>query len=1805
MPKKILKATLIKDEGSITINNDNPLLTDTENCKYKAVSSISNIRDNRNSSKTRKGFTESQLNKFSTYSSNLKKDGFVVHEGTCGRIFESDTSNCSLARLDTPIFTGKFSKKYIQSVGTGERFFKQFIADNSSNTVVITEGVFDALAAWTMGFNAITYSGINGAFEGTELHPDLEQLLSVYDSITIGYDTDSSVDKQLYVEHHIYKLVKLLRKRGKQVEIVDVWDRQLGKDFAAILANHGDDTLKDILSATTSSKNWVGISASCAYTPTVVEDSEYINPDTILNLVSKYSDVIVGAGMGAGKTHSLFTVLAAFEDLGVLVISPLRVLGRQITKDLRDNGINIYYRDDITATANWERIVCCLESISTHGKLKIKPDGSQMIGKILVVDEVAQVIESLLESSTISKTRKEVVELLTALLRSADKRIYLSADVTDFHCDVIKKLVGIEDKDICKYQNTYKRNKFSGFNLGTAEKAVDFTLKLLAENKRVFLGIDSQKTTSTYGTGNLAELFSKSGELFGLKDIPQELILILDSQTTKTKGHDAHKIVTEGQLHLLKKYQLIIASPSVQSGFSLKPEVYSPDAIVLVHMASTSPNGICQLSMRIRDLTVPRYFAFGGYIGNSLRASGAKSKGEVKRYYSNQITAISEATSAKAKDTVISSSGIQNAFDLSINLDIEDLALEDEYYKFQAIQNLQLLNREEYIFSKLRAQGASIEPLEIEVENAVKGNLKEIKERRIREEAEREFNAPNIDDKTIAQYKEQSALTVEQQDSVSKFYSQKFSYRYEDVSTQDLIDKKLGLLESEELLFWLTQGRNYAEFQEQERILRLQGVPIYNSTKLLEDDNATKVFKHDAVNGSFIQKVLLLEKLGIHEALNFALKHGVADLYLEGTDKQQVKPEAITKLCDNVRENKTEVSLVFGWLVKKFQAKTPTLFSNIIAEIGYKFDGNSQVRAKTLDTGKTRQIKLSTDIKPTRINRQKRFDAYSNFIKSKFDNFTNTQLFFNIGRRLIKNKPTTELVTNFGLDAVLEASRRLPRADYGLSKHSQVLMQQYGFNANINIPIEIVTRENVSTFTKVVNNWITNKKEIGFDTETYESAVHKAHCFIKNDKWYWHNPQTNKNQQVKPGLDQNNNQVRLIQFSDGDTTFVIDLGRCDSPALPLWLKDAWVTIDKLTRQNTIVGHNLKFDTSSIKKYGLTIKKPYCTMIASKLLHGDCGAGKVMQGGYGLKSCVFNLLGLPVDKSEQMSNWGAETLTDSQIIYAAKDAVLTLILKKRLELIFNNPKKWGFAEFENEQGLHANLQLLGIENRNIYHTTEMQWRGVPCDIKALRECIAKLEKVRNDVEQDWKALKMPCEPTQAKVIVTELNKRYVDKEHPFEPQEIAESLGVNLDNPNLELPEITENFTSTSKDVINDNPNIPELLVLKAWRSFNAAITQLSKVLLSVEINGSCKTEYGVLSGTGRMSCGNQYGLGTPNLQAFIKSAKGKFYGFIKDTKSTPLKLWDKPSIEETIPIRGLFKLTDKTKAFFTEDANASHSRLAVGFGKCEFGKSVLEDENMDAHSMFSMMALQALLAEDNTCLDGFPEIRDFVKGLSEAEIRTAKIAKNFKNLDADKAGKRFRDAAKTLFYSVLNGAQADKMRKVLSGTIGQSVSVSAGETMFSKFWGLYQGIGDYIKKILAEAEANEINYGGIAFNLTTLPDGVKLLYARKNGDLATTNLIACQWSRSEATALKKIMASVEEMPEEYKVQLTNMVHDEIGLVCDAQHWQDAYKFTSDSFAREYDVYLKGFVPGDEPTETKLAAKLAKDNSYIPTSWADK
>jgi hypothetical protein len=1806
------------------------------------ASDLRNLEDS-----DRPGYTKAELAKFSRYVDDLTLEGFKVPRNSSGRVFEADLSQAKLARLTVPIANsvGNGYIRYLQSEGEGKRFFKTFVANPSSTEITVVEGVFDALAVCKSGRNALAYSGILNAFDGSNLHEDFSKLLKNYSTVVVGYDIDNTHEKRLYAEKQILRLTNLLEKQEKTVFLVNSWNRNLGKDLDEILVKQGIETLDQILNSRSSYKHWSGFAVSNSYTPTHTEHSKYLS-DLVLKLIDDHKVVFINAPMGAGKTHSLITLLKdKYPSAGCLIVSPLIVLGKQICKDLRDNGIDITYREDMEARKNWERIVSCLESIKPNGKLRIQLDGSQMMDKILVIDELSQVVSTLLSGSTISKERVTIIQCLTALLRQAKKRIFLGADITDFDCQVIEKLLGdsVEKWEICKYLNTRKRNTFNATIVDVSE-AISIAHILASAGARVMLAVDSQKSTSTYSGINLKELFSQYSEDFGLPNVPKENILSIDSVTTKTIGHEAYEIVHKGKKELLHNKNLVICSPSVDKGWSLDADKNYFDILITLHMGQSDPDSVCQFTMRDRNTEIPRIIAFGGRA--RLSFGGGLTPKQIQSEVYDAVKRIETATNAKKNKEIIDRYELNSYLDLSLGLDLGDLKLDPDFFTEQAIKNLKMSMRSHYVKTKLMAQGVTffnspkdilpIDLLEIlqGTDEAVKASrspkLKDIAHETTHREALREFKAPNYDDKKVESLKDVSALTQEQIDACNKYFVRK-TLKFEDICIEDIEDGKWNKFKPEALYYYLTEGRSYVEFLETTRIAALHGIPLHNPTSLIkaEDNPLEKLYSQDILTGALAHKIGLLEKLKVKEAIEYAQTKGISNLFLINCEELTEVPEIILECLQLVKDNKKEIIATFDWTNKDFKAENTTLFSKVLELVGFKYAPSKRIRVKIdgVVKQKTTCFEITSDRKFEL--KRKRFDALTNDLNEKQNNFITNQLLVKAGRQLIARSKGegsfSDLLKKYKQETLLEAARRLPRQSkddigYGLSEHSKLLMHLNGHTPKLEAEISIVNTETIEQFEITLRQWIDQKTEIGFDTETYESITHKDHCTVnKNGKWQWLNPQTGKHQTIKPGLDQNHNLVRLLQFTDGDRTFVIDLGKCDAPALPVWFGKAWVLIQDLCKQNTIVGHNLKFDTSSIRKYDLSIRKPYCTMLTTKLLFGDCGAGKVLSGGYALKSVTHNLLGLEVDKTEQASNWGNPELTHNQIVYAATDAVLTLALKEILELMLENPTAWNLAEMQAKDSKHANLDLIRLENANIYQTTEMQWLGVPVNTKVVQKTIAKLETLIKKVEDEWYALKMPCKPSQALKVVEELNRRYYEHQYPFTERQLIEFLGVelvdieglaidldSLATEDLQLPTLDKPITKSNKDTINDHSDLPELNLLKAWRSYKTTITQLSKVLLSAEINnGRCKSEYQPLSGTGRMSCGNDVGLGTPNLQAFSKKAEGRFYGFSDNqTNKRTLNNWWLPSVEETIKVRKLFELTQADYAFITEDANASHARLAVGFGKCEFGKQS-QIGGIDSHSMFAILALQAILTEQPDALDTFPEIKDFVQPLTEEQIKLPETTKAFKNLDEKITGARFRSAAKTLFYSVLNGAQADKMRKVLSSALGKPVNINAGEIMFSKFWSLYTGVKAYIDKVLDYAANHAINFGGIEFNITELPDGVKLMYSRKEGDLAVTNLIACQWSRCEATALKKIMQSVEKLPSEMNAQIINMVHDEIGVICRAEYWQDVYRHLSDTFALEYGVYLDGFIPCDESTEVKLAKKLEADISYIPKSWADK
>jgi len=77
-------------------------------------------------------------------------------------------------------------------------------------------------------------------------------------------------------------------------------------------------------------------------------------------------------------------------------------------------------------------------------------------------------------------------------------------------------------------------------------------------------------------------------------------------------------------------------------------------------------------------------------------------------------------------------------------------------------------------------------------------------------------------------------------------------------------------------------------------------------------------------------------------------------------------------------------------------------------------------------------------------------------------------------------------------------------------------------------------------------------------------------------------------------------------------------------------------------------HFARFDLAAIEHYLSVMAEPvFCTKIASKLV-------RTYTDRHGLKDLVRELLGKEISKQQQSSDWGAATLTDAQMDYAASD-----------------------------------------------------------------------------------------------------------------------------------------------------------------------------------------------------------------------------------------------------------------------------------------------------------------------------------------------------------------------------------------------------------------------------------------------------------------------------------------------------------------------------------------------------------------------
>jgi ribonuclease D len=138
------------------------------------------------------------------------------------------------------------------------------------------------------------------------------------------------------------------------------------------------------------------------------------------------------------------------------------------------------------------------------------------------------------------------------------------------------------------------------------------------------------------------------------------------------------------------------------------------------------------------------------------------------------------------------------------------------------------------------------------------------------------------------------------------------------------------------------------------------------------------------------------------------------------------------------------------------------------------------------------------------------------------------------------------------------------------------------------------------------------------------------------------------------GLNPGRDRLCLVQLSSGDgSAHLVQFARdaYDAPNLKRLLGDPSVL--KLF-------HFARFDLATLRRYLGVIAAPvYCTRTASKL-------ARTYTDKHGLKDLVKELLDIDLSKQQQSSDWGAETLTEQQLAYAANDVAFLHRLKESLD-----------------------------------------------------------------------------------------------------------------------------------------------------------------------------------------------------------------------------------------------------------------------------------------------------------------------------------------------------------------------------------------------------------------------------------------------------------------------------------------------------------------------------------------------------------
>ena len=178
------------------------------------------------------------------------------------------------------------------------------------------------------------------------------------------------------------------------------------------------------------------------------------------------------------------------------------------------------------------------------------------------------------------------------------------------------------------------------------------------------------------------------------------------------------------------------------------------------------------------------------------------------------------------------------------------------------------------------------------------------------------------------------------------------------------------------------------------------------------------------------------------------------------------------------------------------------------------------------------------------------------------------------------------------------------------------------------------------------------------------------------------------------GLHPHRDRLCVVQLSNGDGSADVvqipkDHGGAPTEAANL---KALLANPKVTK----IFHLARFDLAALyNAFGVMPQPVYCTKIASRL-------SRTYTDRHGLKDLVREVLNIDLSKQQQSSDWGAQSLTEAQLAYAASDVLHLHGLRERLDAMLAREGRLELAKACFEfLPTRARLDLQGWDTEDLF------------------------------------------------------------------------------------------------------------------------------------------------------------------------------------------------------------------------------------------------------------------------------------------------------------------------------------------------------------------------------------------------------------------------------------------------------------------------------------------------------------------------